>query len=62
MNIVLNTDTELVRFIREQLEENNGFCPCSLVKNDDTICMCRDFLESKELGLCHCGLYNKIEL
>ena len=38
----------------------NGFCPCSLEKNEDTKCMCKEFREMAS-GTCHCGLYTKTE-
>lgn len=33
-------------------------CPCSLVRDDDTVCMCKEFREMEE-GICHCQLYIK---
>jgi hypothetical protein len=27
--------------IEAALKENNGYCPCAILKNDDTICMCK---------------------
>ena len=56
--IKLNENKELVKSIKEKLKENNGFCPCRLVKNEDTKCMCKEFREQTE-GECHCGLYVK---
>lgn len=56
----LNPDESHVAEIRHRLKENNGYCPCSLVKNEDTKCMCREFREM-ESGMCHCGLYYKDE-
>ena len=54
----VNTDSKLVEEIRKQLKENGGYCPCSLVRTDDTKCMCKEFREM-ESGTCHCGLYVK---
>lgn len=34
------------------------YCPCSLVRDDDTVCMCKEFREMEE-GMCHCQLYIK---
>lgn len=56
--IKVNEDAELVKSIRKKLKENGGYCPCSLLKNDDTKCMCKKFREMK-VGECHCGLYIK---
>lgn len=56
--IKVNPDQELVEEIRSQLKANDGYCPCVIVKNDDTKCMCKEFREMEE-GMCHCGLYIK---
>lgn len=65
MTIKTNSDKELVKEIRNKLKENKDkygkeYCPCSLIHNDDTICMCKEFREQTE-GECHCGLYVKIQ-
>lgn len=59
LRIFLNDDPYLVRDIREKLKGNGGYCPCKLIKNEDTKCMCKEFKEQKEDGPCHCGLYKK---
>lgn len=61
MKIVLNADKEKVAKIREALKANGGYCPCMPLKNENTKCMCKNFLEEVEEGLCHCGLYCKIK-
>lgn len=58
MQIRLNPDKEFVHEMRKQIEDNNGYCPCSILKNPDTKCMCKEFREMRE-GMCHCGLYIK---
>ncbi len=58
MKIELNPDKKLVELVRKNLKINDGYCPCAIVKNDDTKCMCKHFREQKE-GICHCGLYIK---
>lgn len=58
MKIRLNPDQKYVKEIRRQLKENSGYCPCSLLKSEDTKCMCKEFREM-ESGMCHCGLYIK---
>ena len=56
--IRLNEDDELVKEIRQQLKDNDGYCPCRLSKTPDTKCMCKEFrLQSDGMG--HCGLYEK---
>ncbi len=60
MNIVQNPDKEFVAEIKHALKENNGYCPCSIMKNADTKCRCKEFrdqIERGEPGACHCGLW-----
>ena len=58
MNISISSNTNLVNEIRQKLKTNDGYCPCKLVKNSDTKCMCKEFRDMEE-GECHCGLYIK---
>lgn len=58
LKITYNQDKQIVDKILEELDKNNGYCPCKLEKNNDTKCMCKEFKEQKE-GYCHCGLYIK---
>lgn len=60
MTITTNSNKDLVNDIRSKLKANGGYCPCKLIKNNDTKCMCkefRDMIENKKSGECHCGLY-----
>lgn len=41
------------------IEENDRYCICTVEKNEDTKCMCKEFREMNENGICHCGLYKK---
>ena len=63
MKININPDREFVNDMRKALKDNNGFCPCSLEKNEDTKCMCKEFKEQIAdpdfEGFCHCMLYYK---
>lgn len=42
--------------------ESDLHCPCKVKKNEDTLCMCKEFREQNEPGYCHCGLYYKEEV
>jgi len=55
-----NPNKEYADSVREALKLNNMFCPCSMVCNDDTECMCKKFREQDYEGYCHCELYYKI--
>lgn len=50
---------ENAKVIEIKLKNNDGYCPCSLIKNEDTKCICKSFREGKQVeeGLCHCGLF-----
>jgi hypothetical protein len=45
--------------ISEAIKANAGYCICAVEKNQDTRCLCKEFREQKESGICHCGLYKK---
>ena len=59
MKIKKNPDEKKYQEISNQVKENDGFCPCRLVRNEDTKCMCKEFRESTTEGYCHCGLFYK---
>lgn len=59
MKILTSKDKVLVEKIRKKLKDNNGYCPCKIVRSEDTRCMCKEFKEQDEAGPCHCGLYIK---
>lgn len=61
MKIKVSDNKELVTEIKQKLKDNGGFCPCRLVKNEDTKCPCKEFREQTEPGECHCGLLTKVE-
>lgn len=44
----------------ELVEANDGYCPCAVMKNEDTKCICKEFSEQDEPGMCHCGRYMKV--
>lgn len=58
MKISLNPDKKEVERVRRALQENDGYCPCKLIKTPETRCMCQEFRRQEE-GYCHCGLYIK---
>lgn len=56
-------EPELVSEILNQIKTNGGYCPCKILHNEDTKCMCKEFKEilKKEedfkYDTCSCGLY-----
>lgn len=57
-----NPDKNKVKEIVQALKDNDGYCPCSLVKSINTLCQCRAFRRKQTEGYCHCGLYYKKEV
>ena len=59
MKITLNPDKEIVKTVKEGLKQTGGYCPCRFERIEENKCMCKEFRESQEAGICHCGLYQK---
>ncbi len=62
LKIIKNPDSSVVKEIVSKLKETGGNCPCVLPNkwNADTKCPCKNFREQESEGLCHCGLYQKV--
>ena len=65
MKIKLSDDKELIEEIDKQLDRNlelygERYCPCAIVHDKDSICMCKIFREEIEEGSCPCGKYVKV--
>lgn len=63
MKVRLNENEEVVKTVKEGLKRTGGYCPCRLVRTEDTKCMCTEFKEQIAdpdfEGYCHCMLYYK---
>lgn len=60
LKILPTPDTEYFNNIVKKLNENDGYCPCRITKNEDTKCMCKEFREqikNQTPGFCHCHMY-----
>lgn len=60
VRIIYNPDKEVQNQAREALKANDYYCPCALVRDIDTRCMCKDFRDKMTdgyIGECNCGLY-----
>ena len=51
---------EIDKSIEELVNKNNGYCPCAIEKNPDTLCPCREF-RMQTAGTCTCGRYEKVK-
>ena len=45
-----------------KVKNNDGYCPCRLLKKPENKCICKEFLENQNLGECHCGRFTKTEI
>ncbi len=63
MKISYNPDENIVKIIKEGLEQKGGYCPCRLEMTEDTKCMCKEFRDQINdpdfEGFCHCLLFYK---
>ena len=63
MAVSLNTNSEIVKTIKEGLKKKGGYCPCRLEKKEEYKCICEEFKKQIEdpdfEGYCHCMLYYK---
>ena len=51
-------DKKTERAIKQDINDNGGYCPCQVEHTPDTKCMCKDF-KDMENGVCICKLYIK---
>ena len=58
--ITPNPDFTFRKKVEEAIKENDGYCCCSLFRDEDTKCICKDFREQQKSGFCHCGRYYKV--
>ena len=58
MSMKLNPDKEKRREVAQAVVANDGYCPCLIVRNEDTKCPCKAM---REEGRCICGLYVNVE-
>ena len=65
MRFHVSENNELVKEIRNELKDNEGYCPCVYQSKckPEYKCVCKDFKENVPVGQsCHCGLYIKDEM
>jgi len=64
--MILKTENkELWETVQKGLQSNKEkygkrYCPCSIIRNNNTVCMCKEFRESPSGTTCHCGIYTKV--
>lgn len=60
LRIIQNPDKEKYNAISKAVVDNDGFCPCSIIRSDDTLCLCKEFREQETEGECHCSRFIKV--
>ena len=61
LKIIKNPNKKIYDEVTKSVVENDGYCPCRVIKNQDTKCICKEFKDQTTAGECHCGRYVKIE-
>lgn len=56
-----NPNTDSFKVISDAVKQNDNYCCCAIVKDEDTKCMCKNFREQTESGFCHCGRFLKVK-
>lgn len=59
LKIIKNPDDKIYYDVTKAVNKNDGYCPCVLLQNSDTKCICKSFKEQQTEGECHCGRYIK---
>jgi hypothetical protein len=59
LKIFKNPDEQEYAEITQAVKDNRGYCPCSLIRNKNTKCICKEFKEQQNEGYCHCGRFYK---
>jgi hypothetical protein len=61
LKIIKNPDKEIYEKMSKAVKENNGYCPCLILQDESTKCICNDFKEQNVVGPCHCNRYIKVK-
>ena len=53
---IIEVNPDLAKAVRD----NDGYCPCAVWHNEDTLCPCKEFREQTRPGPCNCGRFVKV--
>lgn len=59
LKIIPNPNIEKYLEATRLVAENDGYCPCAIIKDNTTKCMCDEFRNQATVGYCHCGRFMK---
>lgn len=54
MTLKVIANKEIYEKFKVSLKDNNGYCPCSIEKSENTKCICKKMREEK---ICECEVY-----
>lgn len=60
LKIIPNPDKDKYDSITQAVKDNDNYCPCSLVRNENSKCICKEFREQDYEGFCHCTRFKKV--
>lgn len=53
-----STKTKILEGLAKNKEKyGERYCPCSLKRDESTVCPCEEFRLNTDMKECHCGLY-----
>lgn len=61
LKIIKNPDKEIFESVKQAVKNNDGYCPCVILRSENSKCICKAFREQNYEGECHCGLYVKVK-
>lgn len=59
LKTIKNPDNEMYTEVTKAVDNNSGYCPCSVERTPETKCICKEFREQECEGECHCGRFVK---
>lgn len=54
-------DEKFLAEVEECIKNNDGYCCCKIEHVEENKCPCVEFINSTEIGECHCGRFIKEE-
>lgn len=61
LKIIPNPSMKKYLEATQLVAKNDGYCPCAIIKDNTTKCMCNEFRTQTTTGYCHCGRFMKTE-
>ena len=62
LKIIKNPGEDMYEAVTKEVQANDGYCCCRLVRDSHTRCMCKDFKDQQTEGLCYCERFMKVKV